>query len=55
MTFRYEQSELLDVVYNIDLNVLCIGTYDATILCFDPRSNTSIASMVGHNWEGKLK
>jgi WD40 repeat protein len=47
-------SEVLDVAYSLDTNLLFASTYDATISGYDlrmPVSSTAVTVLHGHNWE----
>jgi E3 ubiquitin-protein ligase TRAF7 len=48
-------TELLDVTYSASRKLLFASTYDANIICLDPRDSRLVATLSGHNWEGKIE
>lgn len=54
-TYFGDGSEVLDVSQSNTTGLIYASTYDASILCFDPRSSAEpVGTLVGHNWEGRL-
>ena len=52
-SFHGDSSEVLDVAHSTTTGLIYASTYDASILCFDPRaSEANVGTLVGHNWEG---